>query len=672
MKKSIFKRTVASATGILLAATQLGVLATSAADAITIDASYLTDVPVVVNPISGQLEYTEGSWYDLLYTAYMGAEDMDQEISLASAKNTVKDLLADYVSEDTLTAVLAAVSNANVKGSQGVYTITATVGECGPAIFDSVAEYIGADKATPIVSINPDQMVDENGNPIDTNVSNLANYNKAALSVSGTVTVTIDMTAENTIAYAAAFTAEDGNVYTIDTISNYVTGKLTAIDAIIKQAGVVGYSDDILAIGTKLAAKKAEVEAVSVTADNFDAVYAAYYAVLPEKAAEKAPATLAEAIVNEKVNEKFNKAVAKINANQDVAVVDLTVADLAGIAAGAYDINVTANGLAADAAFSIADDQNAELLAAFQEYYGEDLEKLNTLKAYFTEEYDLTNGNTYSIASVTSHKEITLSVTDSALTYNIIRVIDSVVLNEKEPDVQPDPVYTYTLNVNALPADGGIYWSEETEAFNLFDVDLSLTVVKDGVEVETISNMGQYFAPDAAAPADIAYTAYGAYDVNIALTAEGLAELSALLTAKGYDASTLDDSGIEAGLVAGTFSVTLVTRGDADLNEKIDTMDALDALKIYVYDSVMDWTEERIIAAVGTPAEDFDAAYYAADVNADGTMTSSDSLDILRYYVFDAILEKPLTWVEQVGSEVTHTQAQHFNPTVVLEDNTQG
>ncbi|MGN0647731.1 MAG: hypothetical protein ACI4J3_03760, partial [Oscillospiraceae bacterium] len=394
MKKSMFKRGIASATGILLAASQVGMLAmnTTAAE-VTVDAAYLTDVPVFVDP-EGVLQYTEGSWYDLLYSAYTAADALDQEIALDAAKDSAKGLFSKYLGTEATEVLMASISNAKLTGNAGKYTITATLDDCG--------EVVGAAILNKLTGVDVDTV---------------------PMALAGTLTVGIDMTTENTIAVAAAFAAEDGNIYTAANIEEYIIAKLMegliAVDKMDAMPGLV----------EKLGAAKAAIADINFTTDSFEDAYAQYVAGLPKKLADKAPATLAEAMANEKANSALAQVIDTINGAQDVATIGLTVADIADIMAQSYDIAITVTeGTSALAEFSIPDDQNAELLAAFAEYYTT-AESLAELEAYFAEAYELDDEKyTYTVTGVESHKELTVAASGTGVAYEIIRVIDSVTL----------------------------------------------------------------------------------------------------------------------------------------------------------------------------------------------------------------------------------------------------
>lgn len=625
MKKSIFKRGIASATGILLAATQLGVLAANvgAADAVTIDASYLTDVPVAVN-LEGVLEYTDGSWYNLLYAAYTAADALDQEVSLESAKNAVQNVLGAYVDADALEAIVDAVSDAKLTGNAGKYQLTVEVAECGPAVGAVIAEKLAGVK----------------GADIDMNVS-------------GTLNIAIDMTTENSIAWEVSFAAEDGNTYTVDTIDSYVEDKLTtaltAVDA----------ADKVAAAMDKINAAKDVVDSVSVSATDFESAYSQYVAALPETVAAKMPAALADAIANEKVNAAFDKVIGAVNDAQDIAEINLTIADLAGIAADAYDIQIVGEGASVSAQFSIADDQNAELLAAFQEYYTT-IDLLAELEEYFVEDYVLAEGYTYEVVDVESHKELYVAAGLYGGMYEIVRVIDSVTLEVVEIPVE----YSYELVVDAAPTNAGYYWSDEEEAFDLTELDVILNVYVDGELAESIAVADEYFAADAASASEIAYIGYGAYDVTVALTAEGAAALEAQVAELGYDTATMINVGIAEGLEVCTFSVTLMTRGDVSLDGEVDTADAIAALQIYTYGTILGYAPEVI--AENIQSVDLAAAFYAGDLDATSAIDSADATDILVYYTSATILQKDVAWDDVTGFDVTHTVDQHIAPLASL------
>ena len=97
MKKTLFKRGLASATGALLAVTQFGAMlgTVGAADPLVIDASYLTDVPVEIG-VDG-LNYTEGSWYNYLTLAYAAGEAVDSTVAMDGVKDAIKNQIGDFL-----------------------------------------------------------------------------------------------------------------------------------------------------------------------------------------------------------------------------------------------------------------------------------------------------------------------------------------------------------------------------------------------------------------------------------------------------------------------------------------------------------------------------------------------------------------------------------------------
>ncbi len=632
MKKSMFKRGIASATGILLAASQVGMLAmnTTAAD-VTIDAPYLTDVPVFVNP-DGVLEYTDGSWYDLLSAAYTAADAIDQEIALDAAKDSAKGLFEKFLGAEATAVLLDSISDAQLTGEAGKYTVTATLADCG--------EVVGAAVLNKLCGLNEETV---------------------PMSLAGTLTVGIDMTTENTIAVAVAFAAEDGKTYTIDNIDSYVTAKL------VEGLTTVNKLDKLPALSEKLTEAKATVSDINFTADSFEGAYAQYIAALPKKVADKAPATLADAMANEKANSVLTQVIDIVNGAQDIAAVELTTADIAGIMAQGYDISVLVKeGTSALAEFSIADDQNAELLTAFAEYYTT-AESLAELQAYFAEEYELDDEKyTYTVTGVESHKEITAAVSPAGVAYEIIRVIDSVTLELEEIEI-PEVVYTYEYAVNGTVADGLYYWSEESTAFDISAITGTLTVLGDGEVIETVTLGNEYYAADAASPAELNYTGYGEYTVAVKLTDAALTDLTADFEAKGYDVTALADA-LDTTTAADEFTVIVVNRGDASLDNKDNnTTDAVKILTMYNRISLLKMTAAEVQESFGLSDVDFKAMCYAADVDADQEVVIKDAKAALTYYNFNYLLETPTTWDEILGVEsTTHDDAQHADPLVIF------
>ncbi len=631
MKKSMFKRGIASATGILLAASQVGMLAmnTTAAD-VTVDAAYLTDVPVFVNP-DGVLEYTDGSWYDLLSAAYTAADAMNQEIALDAAKDSAKGLFEKFLGAEATAVLLDSISNAQLIGNAGKYTITATLDECG--------EVVGAAVLNKLCGLNEETV---------------------PMTLAGTLTVGIDMTTENTIAVAVAFAAEDGKTYTAENIDTYITAKL------IEGLTIAGRLDKLPALSEKFTEAKSALSDINFNAAGFEDAYAQYIAALPEKIADKAPATLAEAMANEKANSALAQVIDTINGAQDIAAIDLTVADIAGIMAQGYDISIIVKeGTSALAEFSIADDQNAELLAAFAEYYTT-ADLVAELEPYFVEDYEISDSYEYTVTAVESHKEITAVVSPAGIAYEIVRVIDSVTL-DAELVVSPEVDYTYSFSVVEDLTDGLYYWSEEEVAFDISSVTGMLAVYADGQAVDSINIANQCFAADAASAAELDYTGYGTYTVNVSLTDEAVADIINQLTDKGcYDAEALAEV-FSTTDIAASFDVIVVDRGDCSKDGQIDTNDATLMLQLYNRVSVQKLTVAETQDAFGLGDVDFKALCFAADVNANEAVSSSDdAFYILLHFNRNVVQKVPTTWEEVIGKECVHTAAQHADPLVIF------
>lgn len=654
MKKSMFKRGIASATGILLAASQVGMLAmnTTAAE-VTVDAPYLTDVPVFVDP-EGVLQYTEGSWYDLLFSAYTAADAIDQEIALDAAKNSAKGLFGKYLGTEATEVLMDSISNAQLTGNAGKYTITATLDDCG--------EIVGAAVLNKLTGIDVETV---------------------PMALAGTLTATIDMTTENTIAVDVAFAAEDGNTYDETNIEDYLIAKLNGgLDEMI--ADLSEYDEDINEVADmaekletardavadiekKFEAARAAIADINFNADSFEGAYAELVAALPKKVADKAPATLAEAMANEKANSALAKVIETINGAQDIAAIDLTVADIAAIMDQGYDVSVLVkNGTSALAEFSIPDDQNAELLAAFAEYYTT-AESLAELEAYFAETYELDDEKyTYTVTGVESHKELTVVASTEGVAYEIIRVIDSVTLKLEEI-VKPEVEYTYEYAVTGDIADGQYFWSEETEIFDLSAISGTLTVLADGEVVETVDIGSEYYVADAASASALAFNGYGEYTVEVKLSESAIAAFAAGFEEKGYDVTGLADV-MDATAVADTFTVIVMNRGDASLDNKDNnTTDAVRILTMYNRITLQKLTAEEVRASFNLDETDFKAMCYAADVDADQDIDIKDAMTSLKYYNFNYLLNTPKTWDEILGVDITnHEDVQHADPLVVF------
>ncbi len=667
MKKSIFKRGLASATGILLAASQVGMIAmnTSAAN-VTIDAAYLTNVPVYVDP-DGVLQYEEGDWYDLLAAAYTAADAIDEEIALDAAKDAAKGLFNNFLGEEATAVLLESISNAKLTGNAGKYVLTATLDDCG--------DVVGAAMLNKLVGTNEETV---------------------PMTMEGVLTVNIDLTQENSVLAITSFLATDtGVTYTAENIENYVLEKLA------EGLEIAGHADKMPGYADKIADIREQINSASasVQADNADDAYAQLIAALPAAVASKAPATLADALGSSKASKAFDKAVATVNGAQDLVNVEMNIADIAAIAARAYDITIHVGDVKGVAQFSIDDDQNDELLAVFNEYYTTN-DLLAELAAYFPEDagYDLENG-IYTIESIESHKELTVLGSMAGAGYEIIRVIDLVTLKEVEEttttttpadttttpaDTTPTPadttttpadttttptettlVYSYEYSVSGDVESDLYYWSEEDVAFDLSAISGKLNVLVNGEVVETIDIASDAYVASPAAPSELAFDGYGQYTIDVTLSQDAIDAIVADLEAKEYDTASLE---LDATAVVDTFTVIVVERGDANLDDKTDdTLDAIRILTLYNRISVQKMTAEETQASFDMSDADFKAMCYAADVDADQDIDTVDALIALKYYNFNYVMKTPTTWDEVAGVEVTvHAAVQHVDPLVVF------
>ena len=232
------------------------------------------------------------------------------------------------------------------------------------------------------------------------------------------------------------------------------------------------------------------------------------------------------------------------------------------------------------------------------------------------------------------------------------------------------PATYLSVAIEGIRDKGLVYWSEETGKFDLSALSVSLKVVEAGEVVKTI-DVTNAFTPDAESPEDIdfpARTGCKASAINFILTDE--AAVQKAVTDAGYDAALLAEGGIVEGKAAGRVIVTLVLRGDADLDGTVSLDDAIATLQYYSHTLLAHRSAKESLESgslnKGMDETMFPYVHYAADAfDGDGTITLDDAMSILQYYT-ELTLKRhaDTTWTADInnGKQVTPKDELHADP----------
>lgn len=714
--KTFFKRTAAAATGSVLALTQLAataVINTSAAESKTWDKAWVISVPVeetlkstevvegdTVKEITSSVVAGESQWnndFEAAILAIAGGDSATAASSVSAVKTTVKNLLAGtpYADAETAQAIADAISSTAVaKIADGKTVVTVDVAECGTAVgamIETAMRRAGC------------KMLDDAGNPIVVDWS--------AFKLSGTITAEVTYTYDKNISYKVSFTDETGTTYTASDAGTYAEKKYKEAAAVISASatknaanGITKFTKEMTQFETYAKNGMAKVKktvtamyGVSLTGTDLEATYADYLAAetaavgkrVAKQIEKRAPKTLNNALYNAKASDVIGSA---INAFQQSAgsnvTVNLAAADLADILTSGSDYTISIpNGASADVSFSIADDQNAALLAALQ-------------------------GIDATVETVESHKEVTINV-DNTLDgtgnfyYNVVRVIDKITKKtietestestestETQTETQSTETQTestetqtetqstesstdstetetettaasYSIEVAANGADlpEQVYWSEEEVNFNLDGLKVALKIFKNGEQIAE-ADVTKAFSPIATCAADFEFVGFGKYDVEYQLT--DLTVVQKAITDNGANIEDLGASAPTMGMkISGAPAVWLVLRGDMDLNNKVDILDAQAAM-VYYGDQNASLSPANTLEVSSNLSDEIALLvyeHYAADVyDGNGQIRVQDVQSIMSYYGENTVAQRVTTWDEIIGTDVTVQSELHFDP----------
>jgi len=465
--KSLFKRVLASATGTVLVLSQLAAVNINAADTasdLVLDRAWLTDVPVDELPtvdelpivIEGEaaevesLTWGESIWNSKFETAVLsitGDASVTKTTVATKIKDAIKRRLKDtsYFTEEQAARAVDLISDADVTlNSNGTAQVVVNLSEAS-ALFGEIAA----------------QEWEKDG----FNANGEVDVDWSGFSITGTAIIDVDFSGyDKTATYNVTINDGTKTYDGLTAFAAYLTNKfLAAEEYVIAQAKEQGSSStrleeqaakyakrlqDALNAATRLGAA---VNAISLTGTDLDQTYADYLAAVDaaidaanvsdrvaNKARtelEKAPESFTGAITSGRAAKWIDTAVdAAKQFAADKVTIDLSSADVAAIIDEGYDYNIVIpNGYSVDLEFSLADDQNAELADAIVAAYG-----------------DQWAADGYEFVEVISHKEVTadadtsFAVDGDKLYYNVVRVIDEVILRKVEETTTSETTTTET------------------------------------------------------------------------------------------------------------------------------------------------------------------------------------------------------------------------------------
>ncbi|MBQ3940989.1 MAG: hypothetical protein II723_07745 [Oscillospiraceae bacterium] len=463
--KSLFKRVLATATGYVLlvsqlAATGININAADSASGTVLDKAWLTAVPVDEATIpaidalpvviegedaaaAGSVQWGESVWNDDLETAMntvLGDKDsVSASFFGAKARELVIRNLArtSYLTRAEATEFVNGFSNADVK-------VTSAGKLIAEMSVDGVNERVGS-VAEDALTRRGIKFVNEDGDPV------VLDWNKFPMS--GTVTVEVDYSKfDKTASYNVVFTDGKKTYDGYDEFAQYVTEEFNAaVDFIADEATAQNapkLAEDIQYYRGRYETLKGEVESVvdtinkiQIEGDDPDQVYADYKQAVYDAIGDaetsvrfakraraemyRLPETFMGALTGDRGQAWIDYVIdaAKRIAGDKVKVT-LSASDIAHIVDEGYDYKITIpNGFSADAEFKLAEEEadQQEVFDAIEKAYGDQWAE-----------------DGYELVSVTSHKEVTLNAETDKLTdseklyYNVVRIIDEVLLKKVE------------------------------------------------------------------------------------------------------------------------------------------------------------------------------------------------------------------------------------------------
>lgn len=514
--KSIFKRTLATATGSVLALSQLLSVANvniSAADTKTlkIDAASILSVPFEeTNPLAA---HQSSDWADKVESKFieLGSHDFSyssQKIKNQIAKTLKKNGFAKYMSSEDVDALVAKIDK-EVKGH------TEPDGSFSASIsYDDMGDVIG-DIMQKLYTNSGEALKDDAGNPIVIDWS--------AFDVKGKIVVEGKFDFENkTVDYTTKVVDELGGKQQTyegkEGIEQFVRDKLdqgTAVAANAPKGSAKKFNDQL----TKNAeAMSKRIDYISEIADaikdivlpeglgeieiaeeietsypDAETAYGAYMLALndaigkadiPESVAERvknavakrAPQSVDAAVSSERFTTFFEKAVEVLNRNDQGVEIDITVDDARSIYSNSYDRAFAfLDGYSPAVSFKYEDAENAEILDAVKAVYtddgfitGADLKTLAEMSDGETYQlYDVVDASgavvtdfdkNYTVIGVDSYKTLFgMAITEYGVKgmayFDVVRDIDAIIVEEVKETTTSTTTSTTTTSTTTTTID---------------------------------------------------------------------------------------------------------------------------------------------------------------------------------------------------------------------------
>ncbi|MBR3267649.1 MAG: hypothetical protein IKI58_02820 [Oscillospiraceae bacterium] len=478
--KSLFKRTLATATGSVLALSQLvSVAATvnvSAADTLPVDKAFVLNVPVdtkaplKAEQVSDWSDQLEAKFTELgdNYTVQFGTQRVKKQAKEFLVKHASK-----YMSSEDMDALLAKIASTGtaVTNMDGSYTITLECDEVGDVIGE-IFQNLYSEGKVPVdwtqFSVKGKLVVKGKINFAD----KTATYGLVLIDETGkefTGDAGIQLYAEQKLdeAKAICLAADSSKADKIEEVYEALSNKINyirlAIESVFDLSNADAIEDEDLVENESFVTEGITDPEEAYETFAASKILQVYSTDIPDAVKQRminaygarVPATLAELLSDERVTSRYNQVVDIINNNYEGVQIDFTLEDVSSIIDEGYDYDINIpNGYSFNGTFSIADDQTDEVLDAVKAVYTEDGfiagADLETLAGYASDDayqtYTVVDGSgtevtdftkDYTVIGVTSHKEISggnqielFDLTQGTVSYDVERVIEQIIVEE--------------------------------------------------------------------------------------------------------------------------------------------------------------------------------------------------------------------------------------------------
>lgn len=586
MKKSFFKRAVASVCAVPIALTQC-LIASYAADdaavlaedaavntAVTIDNLLYID-PATTIEMEGDRDIQRSQWNVFLATALNAAyantsgEAIDLDASAiadavmanAGAYSEVVYNLISKVTENDMTCVVDAngVITINAAVSNVVDTFTAGGNRTiGGALADLAEEYGAAELA----DVSFDSVVAAGTFKIVVDGSQLKD-GKTAIPVSFT------------------FTAEDGVDYSIVGMIEYAVKKfgelkevayaaVDSVEGIDKDAAYaeiddsvavyINYCNRMLNGADKYASADTNIQREFKTAE--DAFV--YLKQMAEKRnvpkASLLPESATEAFTKKAVNAVYESVMSQLNA---FYTVDIPAEDFAATIDSLYDISVDISGGAATITASIADAEQTQVIDAVKAVGRE----LNT---------DAADGGSHKEITVEVDLDVVNSPAGGDVDVDIVRVLTLKDVVTDTTTTTTTVVSTVVSSTAVADAEVGFYLSY-ADSFN--DAQINSVTVEKTILMQTVGEDGEILAEETTTESEAVSATFGPESPAGTFVEEDENGNAKFI----YDVQlyTTDEAGEYVAIEGATATCYIGKKGDANLDNVVDPVDATDMLVFY-------------------------------------------------------------------------------------------